>query len=526
MPAIYASMRSAGNAALYPSMGEAAPVVVPNAPAGVTATPTGGTAADLSLTETNGGTASYRWQISLVGSGTWADAVGGSNPGALGATTFSATGGTPATEWLVRARAENAAGDSAWVQAATSFWFDNTGTGGGVIGAADTTAPTLTGNIAITALTSTSYTATCPAASDAVGVTGYQWRLGGAGAWTDILAGGRTANFVGRTPAATDSLEMRARDASGNFSIALTTNITLLGIAPTVTTQPQGVSVIAGDIATFTAAFAGTPTPTRQWYRNGAAISGATGLSYSLTTVLGDAGALFTCTATNSAGTVTTNAAALTVTQAVVAPSIVTQPASQTVQAGADATFTVLASGTAPISYQWLRNGAAISGATSASYTFQALLADQGALFSATVTNAAGTVTSAAATLTISSSSVTLPSPLSISRQYKVNPDTHLDAYSIQQGYALTWAKDPGATLDYSIDWTDWLADVPGDSLASLAVVSSANINVPAQGIVGAVTAIMARGGVAGAKETATLRVTTALGRIDERTITLMIQDR
>ena len=49
--------------------------------------------------------------------------------------------------------------------------------------------------------------------------------------------------------------------------------------------------------------------------------------------------------------------------------SITTQPASQTVTAGQTATFTVTATGTAPLSYQWQKNGAAISGATSSSYT-------------------------------------------------------------------------------------------------------------------------------------------------------------
>lgn len=407
MPAIYASMRSASDVALYPSMGEAPPVVVPNAPTGVAATPTGGTTATFSLTDTNAGTATYRWQISLVGSGTWADAVGvGSNPGA--ATAFSATGGTPATEWLVRARGETGAGDSAWVQAASSFWFDNTGTGGGVIGAADVTAPTLTGTIAITALTSTGYTATCPAASDAVGVTGYQWRLGGAGAWTDIAAGGRTATFTGRTPASTDSLEMRARDASGNFSPALTTSITLLGVAPAVTTQPSSASVAAGATSTFTAAFSGTPTPTRQWFRNGAAISGATGLSYSLATVLGDTGAIFTCTATNSAGTISTNAVTLTVTATATAPSIATQPASQTVAEGSPVTFSVVAAGTTPIAYQWSRNGVAITGATSSSYTLTPALGDSGATFSVYISNAAGNVTSSSATLAVTPALATM----------------------------------------------------------------------------------------------------------------------
>src|SRR2546422_5528 len=51
------------------------------------------------------------------------------------------------------------------------------------------------------------------------------------------------------------------------------------------------------------------------------------------------------------------------------APSITTQPANQTVTAGQAATFTVAATGTAPLTYQWNKNGTAITGATSSTYT-------------------------------------------------------------------------------------------------------------------------------------------------------------
>jgi len=86
-----------------------------------------------------------------------------------------------------------------------------------------------------------------------------------------------------------------------------------------------------------------------------------------------------------------------------VAPTITTQPASQTVTAGQPAMFTVAASGTAPLSYQWQRNGINITGANSASYTTPATTtADSGATFQVVVGNTAGTATSKAATLTVS----------------------------------------------------------------------------------------------------------------------------
>src|SRR5437762_2508986 len=93
-----------------------------------------------------------------------------------------------------------------------------------------------------------------------------------------------------------------------------------------------------------------------------------------------------------------------------VAPSITTQPMNQTVTAGQTATFTVVATGTAPLSYQWQKNGTAISGATSASYTTTATTsADNAATFVVVVSNTAGSVTSNAATLTVNSAA-TAPS--------------------------------------------------------------------------------------------------------------------
>ena len=95
-------------------------------------------------------------------------------------------------------------------------------------------------------------------------------------------------------------------------------------------------------------------------------------------------------------------AATPTVNMAPVAPSITTQPGSQMVTAGQTASFSVTATGTAPLSYQWNKNGAAISGATSSSYTTPATTSsDNGALFTVVVSNSAGSITSSAATLTV-----------------------------------------------------------------------------------------------------------------------------
>lgn len=82
------------------------------------------------------------------------------------------------------------------------------------------------------------------------------------------------------------------------------------------------------------------------------------------------------------------------------APTITTQPQNQTVTVGQSASFTVAATGTAPLAYQWRRNGANIGGATNATYAFTASLADNGAQYSVVVSNGLGSATSANATLT------------------------------------------------------------------------------------------------------------------------------
>jgi len=119
----------------------------------------------------------------------------------------------------------------------------------------------------------------------------------------------------------------------------------------------------------------------------------------------------------------------------------------------------------------------------------------------------------------------TLPDQLSLSRQHRVLKDERLDAYSYQNTFSLMWDKDPQAQLDYSFEWADWLADISGDSLANMYVTKSDGVQVTAQGIRGSVSAFMVKGGEPGTVDSVTVRIATALGRIDERTIRLRIRD-
>jgi hypothetical protein len=224
----------------------------------------------------------------------------------------------------------------------------------------------------------------------------YQWYENGA-----PISGATSASYT--TPPTTGSnngsvFMVTVTDAAGaqtSASVMLTVEL-----PPVMVTPPVSVTVNAGQTATFSASANGTAPLSYQWLRNGSAIAGATASSYTTPVTAGsDSGATFSVTVSNMAGTVTSSAAELMVN---VPPTIMLQPVTMTVNAGATATFGVAATGTAPLSYQWYRSGAAIPGAVASTYTTAATSGtDNGAVFTVTVSNVAGTATSAAATLNV-----------------------------------------------------------------------------------------------------------------------------
>ncbi len=191
-------------------------------------------------------------------------------------------------------------------------------------------------------------------------------------------------------------------------------------VAPGIAAQPSNQTITAGQPATFTVTATGTPPLSYQWQNaaTGANISGATSSTYSIAnTPLADNGLTFQVVVTNPAGSITSTAATLTVSAAPTAPAITLQPANQTVTAGQSATFSVTATGTAPLSYQW-QNAATstnIAGATSSSYTISSTTtAESGMSFQVVVSNTAGHITSSAATLTINPVAPPPPSGVSV----------------------------------------------------------------------------------------------------------------
>ncbi len=176
----------------------------------------------------------------------------------------------------------------------------------------------------------------------------YQWSRDGAEISGATAASYTTPPTTTADTGATFSVVVTNSQGSAT-STAATLTVSDAAVAPAITSQPAGQSVTAGSAATFTVVATGTAPLSYQWSKNGTAIGGATGASYTTpATVVSDSGAVFTVVIANSVGSTSSTAAMLTVTAASVAPTITTQPANQSVAVGAKATFSVVAGGTAP----------------------------------------------------------------------------------------------------------------------------------------------------------------------------------
>jgi len=215
--------------------------------------------------------------------------------------------------------------------------------------------------------------------------------------------------IAGATLAAYSTGPTAASDTGEQFSVTVTNsagNVTsnpaalTVNVLPVISAQPANQTVAVGQTATFGVTATGSGTLSYQWKKNGVTVAGGTSAAYTTPAAsVSDNGSTFTVTITGGAGSVTSNPATLTVNAP---PSISAQPGGKSVIAGQTATFSVAAIGSGTLTYQWSRNGTAVSGATSASYTTPPTSnGDNGAQFTVAITNSVGNVVSNPATLTV-----------------------------------------------------------------------------------------------------------------------------
>ena len=240
--------------------------------------------------------------------------------------------------------------------------------------------------------------------------------------WQMSIDGGATFNPINGATSTTYSFTAAAGQNNNQYEAiftnaagsATTTAATLL--VDTITTQPGGQTINAGQDTSFTAASSNPGgTDTVQWkvssgggftnLSNGGVYSGVTTGTLTITSATASLNTnQYEAVFTNSSGTLASNAAALTVD---FEPNVTTNPTNQTVTAGNSATVTSAAGGNPAPTVQWQvsTDGGAtftpINGATSTTYSFTTDATQSGNQYEAVFTNTLGTATTTAATLTV-----------------------------------------------------------------------------------------------------------------------------
>jgi len=265
------------------------------------------------------------------------------------------------------------------------------------------------------------------------GTLAYQWQLNGA-----ALAGATSATL---TLTNVQAAQMGAyacvvTDASGAKATSSFASL-VVNAPPVIAAQPATapVGVLGGSIS-FSVAAAGDGSLTYQWLKNGVAlanspaaapmatlaradvaaaatatIAGATSATLTLSNLgMADAGT-YTCAVTaNLNGTAVTTLSAPSVLGVATAPAIGTQPAAaQTAALGMPATFTVAATGPDTLTYQWQKDGTALSGATDATLTLAAVQATDAGAYACVVTDTSAAGLAASVTSTPETLLVNLP---------------------------------------------------------------------------------------------------------------------
>ena len=253
----------------------------------------------------------------------------------------------------------------------------------------------------------------------APGATTWQWQKNGVN-----VPGATSSTLVLTNVQASDLADYRVIVGNGAGSV-ISNVATLSGMNsgtgntfyPVIVTQPASLVVNAGGTASFIVE--ATNASGYQWYKDGTPIPGATGTSLSMTNVQTANAGSYKVVVSNSAGTsVTSNAAILTV--AYIPPTITSQPVSVAAMQGQTVTFNVTATGSAPLIYQWMKNGVPIPSATTATLTLSDVQASDADTYTVMITNPAGSVTSNPVTLTLVFAPSITSSPLSYTAYEKL----------------------------------------------------------------------------------------------------------
>jgi len=230
-------------------------------------------------------------------------------------------------------------------------------------------------------------TATFRVTAVGTGPLAYQWLANGT-----VLAGAAEASLAVPVTVANAGIRFAVRVGNALGSV-LSREATLKVVAPpAITAHPADQRVLAGQTARFSVQAVAAGTLTYQWLRDGVALPGATDSTLVLPAVSqGEAASQWSVAVSALGLAVVSRQASLAIDPVPQAPAILAGPSDVTILAGADATFRVQATGTAPLATTWTLNGQAQAGATATTFVLKAVRAsDDGAVIACSVGNGAG----------------------------------------------------------------------------------------------------------------------------------------
>ena len=226
----------------------------------------------------------------------------------------------------------------------------------------------------------------------------YQWRRNGV-----ELSGATAATLVlpysPATVAGTYTVVATSLEGVASSAAALLTMRTIPVGPPAITAQPAAATVIPNGSLTLTTGVAANPPATYQWFRSGQPLPGETAQTLTLSNVT--TGGTYTCSATNSQGTVTSAPATVRLAAPI---EFGAAPPNQAVTAGSSVTLSVPVQSAANLVYQWRKNGVVVPSATSATLAFAAVKSADAGTYVLTASHSEGSQVSAPISLSITAS--------------------------------------------------------------------------------------------------------------------------
>jgi hypothetical protein len=196
--------------------------------------------------------------------------------------------------------------------------------------------------------------------------------------------------------------------ASETTSANLTINISpgVISTPPAITVQPTSLTVTQGQTATFSVTATGTAPLTYFWRKGATPMTNGPNPSLTIASAQSAAAGTYSVIVSNSAGTITSSNATLTVIVPPSPPAITVQPGNQIAGLGQTATFTVTATGSTPLSYFWRKDTTVLTNSASPSFTINNAQTNNAGTYSVIVSNSLGIATSSNATLTVNTVNV------------------------------------------------------------------------------------------------------------------------